>query len=151
MMSPGNFAAVAAVSVLGATVTQALNHDLRLGAVRASAGASCAFVVGTFWMHHGAMPELRAAFLGATFAGMCEPGRFTRVGMAVCGLVFAALYAGLLSAPMPERPPGGLLGTSAFLASLMVAAGEWVVASAMRAARSGKAEAGLRADTICRN
>lgn len=109
------------VAVLGALVTYRLNHDLRLGAIRASTGATLAFILLTCPVSYAGIPVLRATFFGATFVGMCTTERFTRRQVVTGAIIYSLVYLLILSAPNPVREPGGLLGTSAFLAGVAVA------------------------------
>lgn len=113
-------------AILGASVTYWLNHDLRVGAIRASTGATLAFVLLTWPVSYAGIPVLRAAFFGATFVGMCTTERFTRRQVIVGAILYSLIYLLILSAPGPVREPGGLLGTSAFLAGVAVAGFDWL-------------------------
>ena len=110
------------VALVGALATYRLNHDLRVGAVRASAGATLVFCLASWPFGYEGVPVLRAAFFGATFVGMATAERFSRRQVAVGGLIYSLVYTLVLSAPGMVREPGGVLGTSAFLAGIAVAA-----------------------------
>jgi hypothetical protein len=113
-------------SILGAVTTYWLNHDLRVGAIRASTGATLVFVVLTLPLPQAWLPMLRASFFGATFVGMATTDRFTRRQVAAGAIIYGLLYMLILRAPSMTREPGGLLGTSAFLAGVLVAGFDWL-------------------------
>lgn len=112
---------VVPVSVLGALATYWLNHDLRVGPIRSSSGATLAFALLTWPVNYAGIPVLRAAFFGATFVGMCTTERFSRRQVTAGAVVYSLVYLLVLSAPPSVREPGGVLGTSAFLAGIVVA------------------------------
>lgn len=115
---------VAPVALLGSLATYRLNHDLRLGAVRASAGATLAFCLAVRASGYAEAPVLQAAFFGATFVGMAESERFTTRQVAAGALIYSLLYLLILRAPAPVKETGGLLGTGAFLSGVVVAGAE---------------------------
>lgn len=132
------------VALVGALATYRLNHDLKVGAIRASAGTTLIFCLLSWPFGYTGTPVLRAAFFGATFVGMATAERFSRRQVAVGALVYSLVYLLVLSAPGMVREPGGVLGTSAFLAGIAVAGFDrlWAKLSPAPAAgdKSGVAE-----------
>jgi len=115
---------VTPAAVAGALGTYVLHHDYGFGAVRSSAVSTLVFIGATSSLHHPGVPMWQAAFFGASFTGMCASERFTRRKVVLCGLVFSLIYLAVLRSPAIVRAPGGVLGTSAFLAGLVVVTGE---------------------------
>ncbi len=109
-------------AVLGAWCTHRLALLESVGAVRASAAATLAFV---FMSGHLAesislqdqLSLLQASFFGASFIGMSDPKKLGEKQILLASLVFSLLF--LFAFPY-FRHLGGGLGATAFASSLIV-------------------------------
>lgn len=114
------------VAVAGAFATRRLTTVPGFGPIRASSGATLAFAALTLALPDELAPGLRATFFGATFVGMSTPARFGAKQLFGAALIYSGIYIAILSAPETVRFPGGVLGSSAFIAGVIVAALEQI-------------------------
>lgn len=110
------------VGGIGALLTYVVAHDLKQGAVRASAGLS--LIVGLFFYGFPEVisPELTIeiplVFFGASFVGMTGSHLIkSRLLILIGGFVFSGIY---LAASEVFVGYGGKLGTAACISSLVV-------------------------------
>lgn len=110
------------VGGIGALLTYVVAHDLKQGAVRASAGLS--LIVGLFFYGFPDLAsseltiEIPLVFFGASFVGMTGSHLVkNRLLILLGGLIFSGIY---LAASEVFVGYGGKLGTAACISSLVV-------------------------------
>lgn len=103
------------ISQIAAQSTHSLALTKYFGSVRASSFLSLVFIAITSFFTIPESGTLQAAFLGASFIGMTDPERLSRLQIGFSSVIFSFIFYFLIHY---LKGAGGILGFSAFMSCL---------------------------------